>query len=214
MKRVNKAHWAGVRALVATILLFSSVALSSMALSSSAWANTLTEASPAVGSQLITAPNAISVSAAVSLLDQGNSLTVTDPNGRQVDDGSLTINDNTAVVGVKPLTVSGIYTVAYTLLSLTDDPLTGSYTFMYTAPITITAPSVSPSVSPSPQTSVIDTVATPAPATTVDSAATVTVWVFVGIATLVALFLLWYARMIWVQFKKSRRASAKKRGAK
>jgi len=210
VKRVNKAHWAGLRTLVATILLFSSVAFSSVALSSSAWANTLTEASPAVGSQLITAPNAISVSAAVSLLDQGNSLTVTDPNGRQVDDGSLTINDNTAVVGVKPLTVSGIYTVSYTLLSLTDDPLTGSYTFMYTAPVTITAPSVSPS----PQTSVIDTVATPVPATTVDSAATVTVWVFVGIATLVALFLLWYARMIWVQFKKSRRASAKKRGAK
>ena len=205
VKRVNKPYWAGIRSFAATVLMLSSVVVSS-----GAWANTLSEASPSVGSQLITAPNAISVTAAVSLLDQGNSLTLTDPNGRQVDDGSLTINDTTAVVGVKPLTVSGIYTVSYTLLSLTDDPLTGSYTFIYTAPVTISAPSVSPI----PQTSVSETVATPAPATTVDSTATVTVWVFVGLASLVALFLLWYARMIWVQSRKSRRASAKKRGTK
>ena len=171
VKRVNKPYWAGIRGFAATVLMLSSVVVSS-----GAWANTLSEASPSVGSQLITAPNAISVTAAVSLLDQGNSLTLTDPNGRQVDDGSLTINDTTAVVGVKPLTVSGIYTVSYTLLSLTDDPLTGSYTFIYTAPVTISAPSVSPI----PQTSVSETVATPAPATTVDSTATVTVWVFVG----------------------------------
>lgn len=210
MKRVNKPHRAGIRGFAATVLMLSSVVLSSVVLSSGAWANALTEASPSVGSQLITAPNAISVTAAVSLLDQGNSLTLTDPNGRQMDDGSLTINDTTAVVGVKPLTVSGIYTVSYTLLSLTDDPLTGSYTFIYTAPVTITAPSVSPI----PQTSVSEIVATPAPATAVDSTATVTVWVFVGLASLVALFLLWYARMIWVQSRKSRRASAKKRGAK
>ena len=205
MTRVKKPYRAGIHGLAAVLLIFSSAVFST-----GAWANSVAEASPAVGSQLITAPNAISVTAATSLLDQGNSLTVTDPNGKQVDDGSLTINDTTAVVGVKPLTVSGIYTVSYTLLSPIDDPLTGSYTFIYTAPATITAPSATPV----PQVSDSAAVTTPGPITSIDSTATVTVWVLVGLATLVALFLLWYARMIWVQFRKSRRASSKKRGAK
>ncbi len=205
MTRVKKPYRACIHGLAAVLLIFSSAVFST-----GAWANSVAEASPAVGSQLITAPNAISVTAATSLLDQGNSLTVTDPNGKQVDDGSLTINDTTAVVGVKPLTVSGIYTVSYTLLSPIDDPLTGSYTFIYTAPATITAPSATPV----PQVSDSAAVTTPGPITSIDSTATVAVWVLVGLATLVALFLLWYARMIWVQFIKSRRASSKKRGAK
>jgi methionine-rich copper-binding protein CopC len=164
---------------------------------SAASANSVVASVPAVGAVLSQAPNAVSVTAATSLLTDGNSLTVTDPNGAQVDDGSLTISDTTAVVGLKPLTVTGIYTVSYTLLSATDDPLTGSYTFLFNAPAVVTTPSAVPT----PSTT---SVAVPNKSSG-SSAATITVLVFVGIATLVAIFLLWYARMIIKQSRKARK---------
>jgi methionine-rich copper-binding protein CopC len=190
----------GVGSVLVTSLLFT------LAGAGPAQANSIVASVPAVGAVLSAAPNAVSVTAATTLLTDGNSLTVTDPNGGQVDDGSLTISDTTAVVGLKPLTTTGIYTVSYTLLSATDDPLTGSYTFLYNAPA-------------------VDTTQTAAPAPTStsisipkksggSSAASVTVLVFVGLATIVALFLLWYARMIWKQSRKARRRRAHERGAK
>ena len=160
-------------------------------------ANSVVASVPAVGAVLSQAPNAVSVTAATTLLSDGNSLSVTDPNGTQVDDGSLTISDTTAVVGLKPLTVTGIYTVSYTLLSATDDPLTGSYTFLFNAPAVVTTPSAVPS----PSTT---SVAVPQKSSG-SSAATITVLVFVGLATLVAIFLLWYARMIIKQSRKARK---------
>jgi hypothetical protein len=42
-----------------------------------------------------------------------------------------------ATVGVKPLTETGIYTVAYYLASEGDAPLEGSFTFKYMAPSSI-----------------------------------------------------------------------------
>lgn len=171
-----------------------------------AQANTVVASVPAVGAVLSQAPNAVSVSAATTLLSDGDSLSVTDPNGTQVDDGSLTISDTTAVVGLKPLTETGIYTVSYTLLSATDTPLTGSYTFLYNAPSTISTPTATPSPS-----------VTSAPTSSSNSSANIAVLVFLGLATIVALFLLWYAGMIWKQFRKHRkshRRPPKDRGAK
>ena len=178
----------------------------SACLAPSAEANSVVSTVPAVGAVLSQAPNAISVTAATSLLPDGNSLAVTDPNGLKVDDGSLTIADTTAVVGLKPLTVTGIYTVAYTLLSATDDPVTGSYTFLFNAPATITSASATPT--PSTSSTVIPRNSTSS------SAANITVFVFLGIATIVALFLLWYARMIWGQARKGRKRRALERGEK
>lgn len=175
-------------------------------LASSADANSVVSTVPAVGAVLSQAPNAVSVTAATALLPDGNSLTVTDPNGLKVDDGSLTIADTTAVVGLTPLNVTGIYTVAYTLLSATDAPVTGSYTFLFNAPASITSPSAAP----------IPTVTSPAKQknSTSSSSASITVFVFLGIATIVALFLLWYARMIWNQARKARQRRKHERGEK
>jgi copper resistance protein C len=175
-------------------------------LAPSAQANSVLSTVPAVGAVLSQAPNAVSVTAATPLLPDGNSLAVTDPNGLQVDDGSLTIADTTAVVGLKPLSVTGIYTVAYTLLSATDAPVTGSYTFLFNAPASITSPSAAP----------IPTVTSPAKQknSTSSSSASITVFVFLGIATIVALFLLWYARMIWNQARKARQRRKHERGEK
>ena len=184
------------------IVLFTFILLGSPA----AQANTVVSSVPAVGAVLSIAPNAVSVTAATSLLTDGNSLSVTDPNGVQVDDGSLTISDTTAVVGLKPLTATGIYTVSYTLLSATDTPLTGSYTFLFNAPANISTPSAVPTLTTS-------SIITPQHTTT-NSAANVAVLVFVGLATIVALFLLWYARLIWVQSRRARKRSSHDRGSK
>jgi len=173
---------------------------------SSAHANSVVSTVPAVGAVLSAAPNAVSVSAATTLLTDGDSLTVTDPNGVQVDDGSLTISDTTAVVGLKPLTATGIYTVTYTLLSATDDPLTGSYTFLFNAPSVVTTQSAAPSPTAT-------SISIPKKSGG-SSAASITVLVFVGLATIVALFLVWYAQMIWKQARKARRRRTHDRGAK
>jgi len=176
------------------------VALSQLGFMPSALANSLVSTSPAVGSVLSVAPNAVSVTAAISLLPDGNSISVTDPAGKQVDDGSLTISDTTAVIGIKPLTVSGIYTVSYTLLSATDAPLTGSFTFLFNAPPTISSPSNSAAPTP-----IQTLVAKPAAS---NSSANLFVIILLVVATLIGLFLLWYARLVWKDSKKSRKAKA------
>ena len=171
-----------------------------------AQANSVVTTSPAIGSVLSKAPNAVSVTAASSLLPDGNNLSVQDPNQKQVDDGSLTISDTTAIVGLKPLKVSGIYTVSYTLLSATDTPVTGSYTFLFNAPMVNSNPTVAPIPSETSSSLLINTSSS--------SSAKITVLVFLGLATLVAIFLIWYARLIWVQSRKSRKRRAHERGVK
>ena len=164
-----------------------------------AFANAVASTSPTVGSVLTVAPNAVSVTATGSLLDQGNSIMVTDPSGNEVDDGSLTISDVTTVIGLKPLTASGIYTVSYSLLSATDAPLTGSFTFLFNAPSTLSSPSAIPTQPASSSSS------KPVKPAGTSSSATVAVIILFVIATLVALFLIWYARMIWVDTKNQKR---------
>jgi methionine-rich copper-binding protein CopC len=171
-----------------------------------AQANTVISTAPTIGAVLTQAPNAVSVTAATALLPDGNSLTVQDPNQLQVDDGSLTISDTTAVVGLKPLAVTGIYTVTYTLLSATDAPVSGSYTFLYNAPAVISTPSSAPTAVVTPTGVGIKNPSS--------SSANVAVLVFLGLATIVALFLIWYARLIWIQSRKSRRRRVHERGEK
>ncbi len=171
-------------------------ALSQIGFMPSALANSLVSTSPSVGSVLSVAPNAVSVSAAVTLLTDGNSILVTDPTGKQVDDGSLTVSDTTAVIGVKPLNASGIYTVNYTLLSETEAPLTGSFTFLFNGPPSISSPSTSAAPTP------IQTL-TSKPAAS-NSSANLFVLILILAAVLVGLFLIWYARLIWKDSKKSR----------
>lgn len=186
----------------ASLVLFSA----SLILAPVAQANSVLATVPAVGAVLSQAPNAVSVTAASSLLPDGDSLSVTDPNGAQVDDGSLTVSDTSVVVGLKPLKATGIYTVNYTLLSATDAPLTGSYTFLFNAPSSVTSPSSGPSPT-----------ATASPGGkkgSNNSSANVAIWVFLGLATIVAFFLIWYARMIWVQYRKARKRAARDRSPK
>jgi methionine-rich copper-binding protein CopC len=111
-------------------------------------ANSLVATNPVGGSAVTTSPSAVTITTEVPLIDMGNSITVTDPSGSRVDDGTLAINGVNAVIGLKPLVTSGVYKVSYVLLAENDVPLEGSYTFNFSAPSVIETPAPSPSDSP------------------------------------------------------------------
>jgi len=117
---------------------------------SAASANTLVSTNPISGSTLSVSPTNVTITGQVALLadaPDASSITVSDPNGVRVDDGTIAITDMSATVGVRPLTETGIYTVAYYLAAEGDAPLEGTFTFKYMAPS-----SISPT-EPTPQTS-------------------------------------------------------------
>jgi methionine-rich copper-binding protein CopC len=107
-------------------------------------ANELISADPASGSTVLVSPSAVTIITSLPLMADGNSVEVTDPSGNRVDDGTLAIADNEALVGLIPLTVGGYYTVTYTLLAENDVPLTGNYRFDFTAPDSISSQSPTP----------------------------------------------------------------------
>ena len=110
-------------------------------------ANTLVSTNPISGSTLSVSPTNVTVTGQVTLLadaPDASSITVTDPNGVRVDDGTIYISDLSATVGVRPLVESGMYTVSYSLFSEGDVPLEGSFTFKYQAPSVISTANPSP----------------------------------------------------------------------
>ena len=110
-------------------------------------ANTLVSTNPISGSTLSVSPTNVTVTGQVTLLadaPDASSITVTDPNGVRVDDGTIYISDLSETVGVRPLVESGMYTVSYSLFSEGDVPLEGSFTFKYQAPSVISTANPSP----------------------------------------------------------------------
>jgi methionine-rich copper-binding protein CopC len=97
------------------------------------FANSLVSTSPISGSTLSVSPTSVTVTGQLPLLADANEISVTDPNGVRVDDGTIMVNDVSATVGVRPLTESGFYTVSYILFAEADAPLEGSYRFKYRA---------------------------------------------------------------------------------
>lgn len=158
----------------------------------SAFAIDLAVTSPAANAVLTVTPNAVSLTATGPLVDQGNSVVVTDPNGLEVSDGSLVVSNTTAVAGMKALTLSGTYTVTYTLISDADGPLVGSYTFTFKAPGAVNSATPMPSNTSSP---------TPAGGTGTSGF----VFVVLAMAVAVAAFLIWYARQTFGGSKKKPR---------
>ncbi len=100
----------------------------------SLFANTLVSTTPVAGAALQSAPSAVTVTTELPLLDVGNEITVTDPTGARVDDGALSIDLDSAYIGLKPLVKTGIYTVTYSLLAENDVPLVGKFTFNFIEP--------------------------------------------------------------------------------
>lgn len=110
-------------------------------------ANTLVSTNPISGSTLSVSPTNVTVSGQVALLadaPDASSITVTDPNGVRVDDGTIYISDMSASVGVRPLVDSGAYTVSYSLAAEGNAPLEGSFTFKFQAPSVISTANPNP----------------------------------------------------------------------
>ena len=147
---------------------------------------TVISTSPKAGVALTVGPNVVSITASAPLSDQGNLIVVNDPNGQAVDDGSIAINGSTAIVGLKPINVTGVYTVTYTLVSDGSPDLTGSYTFLYNAPGTISSPTAQPSNTSNPHVTDGN-----------NAASNAFVYFLLFLAALVAIFLAWYARTIF-----------------
>jgi methionine-rich copper-binding protein CopC len=112
-------------------------------------ANELLTTDPASGSAISVSPSAVTLTTTLPLMTDGNSIEVNDPTGARVDDGTLAIVDNEAIVGLIPLKVGGYYTVTYLLLAENDIPLQGSYRFNFVAPSVISSESPSPTASES-----------------------------------------------------------------
>ena len=112
---------------------------------SNAWATSIVSTSPTAGSVLSISPSAVTIKANADLLSGANEMTVTDAKGVRVDDGSLQVQGPVLMVGIKTLTTSGLYTVAYTLMAIDQPPITGTFTFLYNAPGEITVATPAPS---------------------------------------------------------------------
>ena len=97
------------------------------------------------------------------------------------------------MIGLKPLTAAGVYTVTYNLVSATDAPLMGSYTFLFNAPAAISSPTPTPAQSSA------------APSTKVNHTVDIFVIILMVAAVFVGLFLLWYARMLIREQQENKR---------
>ena len=119
------------------------------------FANSLVSTSPISGSTLSVSPTSVTVTGQLPLLPEANEISVTDPRGVRVDDGTIMVDDVSATVGLMPLTESGFYTVSYLLYAEADAPLEGSYRFKYQAPSTIApqVPTPEPTQSQAPASS-------------------------------------------------------------
>lgn len=120
----------------------------SLLTTSSARANDLVSTSPPANSTIGISPNSVSVTGSVILLDLGSQLTVTDPSGARVDDGSLSVDGKTLMVGVRNFKLAGAYAVSYELLGVNDVPLQGQFVFRFNG-----AQISNPTSSPNPATS-------------------------------------------------------------
>lgn len=124
------------------------VALCTLLFAPAAQANTLVATTPIAGSTLKAGPSAVSITTEFPLIEEGNEIVVTDPNGKRVDTGILTVLGTDAVAEMKPLETSGLYKVTYLLLAEADIPLEGSFTFTYSA-VVLSTPSASAAPLPS-----------------------------------------------------------------
>jgi methionine-rich copper-binding protein CopC len=115
-----------------------------------AFANSLVATSPLSGATLQSAPSAVTITTELPLMDTGNEVSVTDPTGVRVDDGALTIDGINAVIGLKQLVKTGIYSVNYSLLAENDVPLMGTFTFNFAEPTVIATVAPEPSKIPTP----------------------------------------------------------------
>lgn len=98
---------------------------------------------PADGSVLTTAPTQVVITMSATPL--GAALTVSAPDGRQVQSGEVAVSGHDVVQQLGPLPMAGVYTAMFRVVSSDGHPVTKSISF--TVPPEVLAPGVEPSVS-------------------------------------------------------------------
>jgi methionine-rich copper-binding protein CopC len=156
----------------------------------------LTGSTPKDGSTVTTAPTEVELTFTDEVQELGLTVLVKDPSGASVADGKPSIDGDTVVQKLDALTASGVYTVAYRVVSSDGHPISGRFTF--TASLAAASPSASPTesasstsspsatpTSASPSASAASVAASPVASTS--DAGSSTPWVLVGVLVLAAL---------------------------
>jgi hypothetical protein len=115
----------------------------------SAQALTLVNITPTAGVVLTHSPTQVLLTFDTPLGEQGNSVTVTDPSGKRIDDGSLEVSGAKALVGIATLSSTGIMTINYQVVGADGVSLSGSSNFQVDAGALAT-PSATASATPTP----------------------------------------------------------------
>ncbi|MEI6250236.1 MAG: copper resistance CopC family protein [Actinomycetes bacterium] len=132
---------AGLIVSVSAILLFLGTG--------SAQALSLVTITPSAGAVLTHSPTQVLLTFDSPLGEQGNSITVTDPSGKRIDDGSLEVSGSKALVGITTLSSTGVMTIDYQVVSTDGLALSGSSKFQIDA-AALATPSAAASATPTP----------------------------------------------------------------
>ncbi len=118
----------------------------------------LVTSSPPVGAHLNALPSHVAVTFDGNLLAIGgtktNTLTVTDPNGKEVDAKNSQVTGATLTVDLNPVSTAGVFVVSWRVVSGDGHPEQSSYRFTVNGPTTITSPAPTPTALPAPKATV------------------------------------------------------------
>lgn len=165
----------------------------------------LESAVPADGATLTAAPKGITLTFSDAVTQLGTAVVVTDPGAERVDTGKPRVDGVTVTQALEPLTVPGLYSVAFRVVSSDGHPITGTLTFTLALPAPSASPTPTPTPSATPSTSPSATVSEsaspaasssagaadagePASSTSSTSGTSPLVWVAVGLLAAAAVF--------------------------
>ncbi|KUP96377.1 copper resistance CopC family protein [Thermobifida cellulosilytica] len=128
--------------------------------------NTLISSSPEDGATLDAPPEEVVLTFNADVLEGGNGIVVTGPDGADYADGEVVVDGSEASVALAPLTVPGEYTIDYRIVSADGHPLSDTLSFTLDESA-VPEPSPSPSEAEEPGEE-----ETPPPASVEEEAAT------------------------------------------
>ncbi|WP_236538889.1 copper resistance CopC family protein [Spiractinospora alimapuensis] len=91
--------------------------------------NVLVESTPQDGETLDSAPDQVELVFNEEVLEGGNGIVVTGPNGSTYEDGEVQTDTERAWIGLSPLDQAGDYTINYRIISADGHPLEDSLGF-------------------------------------------------------------------------------------
>ncbi|AAZ54336.1 hypothetical protein JCM3263A_23700 [Thermobifida fusca] len=91
--------------------------------------NTLVSSSPEDGATLDSLPEKVVLTFNAEVLEGGNGIVVTGPDGTNYASGDVVIDGVEASIDLEPLTQPGEYTVEYRIISADGHPLSDTFTF-------------------------------------------------------------------------------------